>query len=236
VDPAHDGDLQAVLLGMVGHDLRQPLQVVQSTYSLLRSKVRTPSEHAWLDRGQLAIDRIIEQLNRLLATLRVYDHTTTLELSSVALAPLLYRLRKEHAEAAQRKDIDIRVLATNARIVSNPVLLEGVIRNLLTNAIKYTDLGGRILIGCRRSGSRVRIEVHDTGIGISSEQLPKIFEAFERLDPSRGDGLGVGLFVVRRALEVLGHEIEVKSAISRGTQFAIIAAAAEGSISAIDST
>jgi signal transduction histidine kinase len=189
MDSSHDGDLQAVLLGMVGHDLRQPLQIVQSTYSLLRSKARTPSERAWLDRGQLAMDRLIEQLNRLLATLHVYYHTRTLELSSVAVAPLLYRLRNENAEAALRKDIDIRVLATSARIVSNPVLLEGVIRNLLTNAIKYTDLGGRILIGCRRSGSKVRIEVHDTGVGISSEQLPKIFAAFERLDPTRGDGL-----------------------------------------------
>jgi signal transduction histidine kinase len=70
----------------------------------------------------------------------------------------------------------------------------------------------------------VRIDVCDTGIGITSEQLSRIFEAFTRLDSTRCDGLGIGLFIVRRAIEVLGHRIDVSSAVSRGSRFSIFAA------------
>jgi two-component system, OmpR family, phosphate regulon sensor histidine kinase PhoR len=227
IDPSQGGDLQAALLGMVGHDLRQPLQVVQSTYNLLRSSVRTASERTYLDQGQSAIDRMIDQLNRLLATLRFYDHTKAVELSSVLVAPLLFRLQIANVDAARQRGIDIRLCATSARVVSNPVLLEGMLGNLLTNAIKYTERGGRVLIGCRRFGSRIRIEIYDTGIGISPQELPNIFDLFARLDPTRNDGRGVGLFVVRRALEVLGHEIDVRSAVSRGSRFSIIANAVD---------
>src|SRR6266446_4709919 len=102
-------------------------------------------------------------------------------------------------------------------------LLDGILRNLVSNAIKYTEPNGRILIGCRRSGQNVRIDVCDTGIGIAGEQLSRIFEAFTRLDSTRCDGLGVGLFIVRRAIEVLGHGIDVSSVASRGSRFSIFA-------------
>jgi two-component system, OmpR family, phosphate regulon sensor histidine kinase PhoR len=216
-------DFQAALLGMAGHDLRQPLQVIQGTYELLRTRASGTSEQAWLDRGQQAIGRLTEQLDRLLGALRFYEQTKAVEMSSVALAPLFWRLCNENEDAALRKGIDLRVCTTTAHVESNPMLLGGILRNLVTNAVKYTEPGGRILIGCRHSGSDVRIEVYDTGIGIAPEQMPKIFDAFERLDSARCDGLGIGLFVVRRALEVLGHHIEVRSAVSQGSRFSIIA-------------
>lgn len=111
--------------------------------------------------------------------------------------------------------------------MSNPLLLSAILRNLLTNAIRYTEPGGRILIGCRRSGCDVRIDVYDTGIGIASERLPKIFDAFERLDSLRCDGLGIGLFIVRRALELLGHRIEISSEVSKGSRFSVFAPLAQ---------
>jgi DNA-binding winged helix-turn-helix (wHTH) protein len=111
--------------------------------------------------------------------------------------------------------------------MSNAVLLNGILRNLVSNAIKYTEPNGRILIGCRRSGQAVRIDVCDTGIGIAGEQLSRIFEAFTRLDSTRCDGLGVGLFIVRRAIEVLGHRIDVSSVVSRGSRFSIFATPTE---------
>ena len=92
--------------------------------------------------------------------------------------------------------------------------------------IKYTDPGGRILIGCRRNGSDFRIDVYDTGIGIPEHQLPRIFEAFTRIAPERGDGIGIGLSIVRRALEVLDHRIEVRSVVGGGSLFSICATAA----------
>ena len=225
MDPQRDRDLQAALLGMVGHDLRQPLQVIQGTYDLLRTRVGELPERTWLDRGEQAIGKLTEQLDRLLETLRFYDYTRTLEISAVPLAPLFCGLREENGQLALSKCIDLRISTTNAFVLSNPVLLGGVLRNLVTNAIKYTDSDGRILIGCRRSGAEVRIDVFDTGIGIAAEELPRIFNAFERLDSARSDGRGIGLFVVRRALDVLGHRIEVSSTVTRGSRFSIIAPA-----------
>jgi two-component system phosphate regulon sensor histidine kinase PhoR len=98
-----------------------------------------------------------------------------------------------------------------------------LLRNLVSNAIKYTEPEGGILIGCRRSGQYVRIDVCDTGIGIADEQLLRIFEAFTRLDSTRCDGLGVGLFIVGRAIGVLGHRVNVRSAASRGSRFSTLA-------------
>jgi two-component system, OmpR family, phosphate regulon sensor histidine kinase PhoR len=216
-------DFHAALLGMAGHDLRQPLQVIQSTYDMLRTQVRGKSEHDWLETGEQAIIRLTEQLDRLLDALRLYEYTKTLEISSVALAPLFWLLCSESANAALGRDVDMRVCSTKTRVISNPVLLTGILRNLVTNAVKYTEPGGRVLIGCRRSGHDVRIDIYDTGIGIPPERLPKIFDAFERLDTTRCDGLGVGLFVVRRALDLLGHRIEIRSAVSQGSRFSVFA-------------
>jgi signal transduction histidine kinase len=121
--------------------------------------------------------------------------------------------------------IDLRAVTTNAFVGSNPVLLGCILRNLLTNAIRYTEPGGRILIGCRRKAPEIRIDVYDTGIGIPERQLPQIFESLTRLAPERSDGLGIGLSIVRRALEVLGHRIEVRSVVGEGSVFSVYAPA-----------
>jgi two-component system, OmpR family, phosphate regulon sensor histidine kinase PhoR len=227
VDPQRTPDFQAVLLAMASHDLRQPLQVIQSSHNLLGSGIRTKSEQRLLQRGQRAIDGLNGMLDQLLSAVRLFEHSREARLSPVALEPLLRQACRENAEGALRKRIDIRVCPTSASVVSNTVLLNGVLRNLVSNAIKYTEPDGRILIGCRRSGRNVRIDVCDTGIGIAGEQLLRIFEAFTRLDSMRCDGLGVGLFIVRRAIEVLEHRIDVSSVASRGTRFSIFAARAD---------
>jgi two-component system phosphate regulon sensor histidine kinase PhoR len=113
------------------------------------------------------------------------------------------------------------VQTTRAAVVSNPVLLEGILRNLVRNAVTYTEPGGRILIGCRRAQQDLRIDVYDTGVGISPEYLPRIFDAFQRVDSTRADGLGIGLFVVRRAVELLDHRVQVRSAIGCGSRFSV---------------
>jgi two-component system, OmpR family, phosphate regulon sensor histidine kinase PhoR len=108
-------------------------------------------------------------------------------------------------------------------VMSDAVLLDGILRNLVRNAIKYTRQGGTILLGCRRRGPDVSIEVHDTGIGIPPHHLSKVFDAFHRVDSVDPNGLGLGLFVVRRAVDVLGHRIEVQSRVGRGSSFSILA-------------
>jgi two-component system, OmpR family, phosphate regulon sensor histidine kinase PhoR len=217
-------DFQAVLLAMAGHDLRQPLQIIQSSHERLGIGIRTQSEQDLLQKGQHAIDRLSRQLDQLLGAVRLYEHSKTAKLSPVALEPLFRQACYENEESALQKGIDIRVCPTGAYVMSNAVLLNGILRNLVGNAVKYTEPKGRVLIGCRRSGQNVRIDVCDTGIGITDEQLSRIFEAFTRLDSTRCPGLGVGLFIVRRAIGVLGHRIDVSSVASRGSRFSISAA------------
>ena len=105
--------------------------------------------------------------------------------------------------------------------MSEPVLLRTILGNLALNAVQYTPRGGKILLGVRRRGDTVRVDVCDTGNGITVENIPRIFDAFTRVDTSRDDGLGIGLFIVRRALKILGYHIEVSSHPQRGSRFSI---------------
>ncbi|WP_342724680.1 HAMP domain-containing sensor histidine kinase [Bradyrhizobium sp. B097] len=216
-------ELQTTLVGMMGHDLRQSLHVIQGTYALLRSRFEVMPQQAWLDRGERAVTKLTEQLNCLVDVFYLAERTNALEISSVGLGPLFWRLRHENEDAALQRGIDLRAVSTSACVASNAMLLGCILGNLLTNAIKYTEPGGRILIGCRRKASEIRIDVYDTGIGIPESQLPRIFDSFTRLAPERGDGLGIGLSIVRRAIEALGHRIEVRSIVGEGSLFSIYA-------------
>ncbi|WFU73409.1 HAMP domain-containing sensor histidine kinase [Bradyrhizobium sp. CB2312] len=218
-------EFQTTIIGILGHDLRDSLQVIQSTYALLRSRFEQMPQQAWLDRGERAATKLTEQLNCLVDAFYLAERENALEVGPVGLGPLFWQLRYEQEDAAIQRGIDLRAVAGNIDVASNPVLLGCVLRNLLTNAIRYTEPGGRILIGCRRRGPEIRIDVYDTGIGIPEHQLPRIFEPFTRLAPGRGNGLGIGLSIVRRALEVLGHRIEVRSIEGRGSLFSIYAPA-----------
>jgi two-component system, OmpR family, phosphate regulon sensor histidine kinase PhoR len=214
-------EFQTTLVGMMGHDLRQSLHIIEGTYSLLRSRIEAVPQQVWLDRGERALRKLTDQLDCLVDAFYLAERSNGLEISDVALAPMFWRLRHENEDAAIQRGIDLRVLATNTHAVSNPVLLGCVLRNLVANAIKYTEPGGRILVGCRRRESELRIDVYDTGIGIPEDHLPRIFDAFTRLAPERARGLGIGLSIVRRAVEVLGHRIEVRSVVGEGSLFSI---------------
>jgi two-component system, OmpR family, phosphate regulon sensor histidine kinase PhoR len=216
-------EFQTTIVGMLGHDLRQSLQVIQGTYALLRSRLEQMPQQAWLDRGERAATKLTEQLNCMVDAFYLAERANALEIIPVGLGPLFWQLRYEHEDAAIQRGIDLRAVTTNVQVASNPVLLGCILRNLLTNAIRYTEAGGRILIGCRRQGLETRIDVYDTGIGIPEQQLPGIFESFTRLAPERGNGLGIGLSIVRRAIEVLGHRIEVRSIVGEGSLFSIYA-------------
>ncbi|WP_213736202.1 HAMP domain-containing sensor histidine kinase [Bradyrhizobium sp. dw_411] len=220
-------DFQAVLLGMIAHDLRQPLQVIQNVGDLLGVGIRTKSEQRLLRMGRHATDRLTRQLDQLLGALRLHDHCGGVKISAVALEPLFWQACRENKEFASQKGVEISVCPTTVSVMSNAVLLTGILRNLVSNAVKYTEPKGRVLIGCRRSSEYVRIDVYDTGIGITQDQLPGIFEAFHRLDYARCSGIGVGLFIVRRTADVLGHGIDVSSVVSRGSRFSISAARAD---------
>src|SRR3984893_3588530 len=145
-------EFQTTIVGMLGHDLRQSLHVIQGTYSLLRSRLKEMPQQALLDRGERAVTKLTERLDCLVDAFYLAERANALEVSSVGLGPLFWRLRHENEDAAIQRGIDLRAVTTNGHVVSNSVLLGCILRNLLTNAIRYTEPGGRILIGCRRKG------------------------------------------------------------------------------------
>ena len=227
VTPHKVPNFERVLLAIAGHDLRQPLQVIQSAHELLGLGVRTNSELRCLRSGQNAIDRLKEQLEQILTALRMRECSRRLVLTPVSVREVLRRACRENEHAALSKGIGIHMVSSDALILSESLLLGAALRNLVSNAVKYTQPGGRILVGCRHSNSGVRIDVYDTGIGIPGEQMPRIFEAFTRLDVMECDGLGIGLFIVREALGILGHRIDVASTTCRGSRFSIFVARAK---------
>src|SRR3954454_17697127 len=140
-------EFQTTIVGMMGHDLRQSLQVIQGTYSLLRSRLEQMPQQGWLDPGERAVTKLTEQLNCLVDAFYLAERTDALEVSSVGLGPLFWRLRHENEDAAIQRGIDLRAVTTKVHVASNPVLLDCILQNLLTNATRYTEAGGRILIG-----------------------------------------------------------------------------------------
>jgi two-component system, OmpR family, phosphate regulon sensor histidine kinase PhoR len=219
--PRGVADFEAVLLAIAGHDLRQPLQVIQSAHELLGHGIRTSSELRCLRSSQTAIDRLKEQLEQILTALRLRERGGRLDLSPVRIQQVLRQACRENERAALSKGISIHSVSSDATVLSDGLLLGAALRNLVSNAVKYTKLGGRVLLGCRRSGSEIRIDVYDTGIGMPDEQIPRIFEAFTRLDTTQCEGLGIGLLIVRQALGILGHRIDVASSPCRGSRFSI---------------
>jgi two-component system, OmpR family, phosphate regulon sensor histidine kinase PhoR len=215
------GRFYKTLLAMAGHDLRHPLQVIVSANSLLSRRLSGTAEREYLARSRDASFQLSQQLDKLVEALKLHDRAEKINCDPVALKALFAELARENADLASSSEISLRFVESNATVMSDSFLLQGIIRNLIRNAIKYNRTGGRVLVGCRRMDGAIRIEVRDNGIGISRESLFDIFEAFKRLDPAAGQGLGLGLFIVRHAADALGHKIDVSSHPGKGSCFSI---------------
>jgi len=209
------------LIAMTGHDLRHPLQIIVSANSLLSRRISGIQESEHLAKSQRATVELMRQLDRLIDAIRVHERAETIELKPVRVAELIDNLYRNHRAAAQNAGLQFHVVRSSAVVMSDSMLLEGILRNLINNSIKYTRPGGKILLGCRRAASGIRIEVHDTGTGIAAANMCKIFNAFERLDSDVPEGVGLGLFIVRHAAASLGHRIDVRSTEGKGSCFSV---------------
>jgi two-component system, OmpR family, phosphate regulon sensor histidine kinase PhoR len=216
-------DFYATVLAMASHDLRQPLQVIVSAHELLARRLTARPEREHLERSEQASNQLEEKLDQLVEALQLQQRASRIQPVPVQLDPILERVALQFNGSAQRKGIDFRTLRTRAVIMSQPVLLDGILRNLARNAVDHTPPGGRVLIGCRRHAATVRVEVHDTGEGIPPDELQRIFEPFFRLDATSSEGLGLGLFIVKRAADCLGHRVELRSALGHGSCFSVVA-------------
>jgi two-component system CheB/CheR fusion protein len=162
-------------------------------------------------------------LNTLLDINQIEAGTVHAEMVSFPINDLLHRLADEFTYHAQAQGLALRVVSCGLSIRSDPRLLEQIIRNLLSNALKYTRRG-KVLLGCRRHEGVLSIEVWDTGVGIPDEELQAIFEEYHQLDNAareRSRGLGLGLSIVQRLGKLLGHRVRVRSHPGKGSVFAI---------------
>jgi PAS domain S-box-containing protein len=204
-------------LSAASHDLRQPLQTLKFLAASLEPHL--PDGEG---RGLLGgVGRSLETMSSILSSLLDVNRLEAGDLrpskSDFAINEVFDSATADFLDSVSDKGLRWRVVRSELVVRSDRNMLEAMLRNLLSNAIRYTDRGS-ILLGCRRAGDKVRIEVWDSGIGISQTQLALIFQEYYQSAAERG-GFGLGLAIVRRIGEVLEHSIDVRSTPGKGTVF-----------------
>lgn len=210
-------------LAAASHDLRQPLQTLALLQALLAGAVTSGQGRTLLARQNTTLNTVTGMLDALLDINEIEVGTVHPAISVFAIDELLQRMRVEFAYHAEAKAIQLRVVPCAQRVRSDPKLLEQMLRNLLSNAIKYTHKG-RVLLGCRRRGNALIVEIWDTGIGIKNADLSTIFEEYFQVGNAarqRSRGLGLGLSIVKRLGDLLGHPVRVLSRFGQGSGFSI---------------
>ena len=210
-------------LAAASHDLRQPLQALALLKDFLAPSLTGDRAADLLTRFDKALGALSGMLDVLLNISQIEAGAVLPVREAFPVAEMLDRLHGEFLALAAARDLSLRFLPSTAWVDSDPRLLEQMIRNLLGNAVKYTR-AGKILLGCRRRGANLVIEIWDTGIGIEPAQLERIFEEFHQVNnPAResGLGLGLGLSIVRRLGRLLDHPVAVRSVPGRGSVFTI---------------
>jgi signal transduction histidine kinase len=202
------------LLAAAGHDFKQPLQTIAMSVD------RLSGDASVLDRINRMVDRIGRSVDQLLVASRIELGTLQPAVREVAIGDILAEVRDICAPAALEKDVAFRMIGSSAWVRTDPDMMLTILINLVGNAIKYTDRGS-VLIGCRRAGGQLRVEVRDTGVGIAEDQLSVIFDEFRQLEARSRKGYGLGLSIVRRTADLLGHRVKVRSTPARGSCFAI---------------
>lgn len=210
-------------LAAASHDLRQPLQTLTLLQALLARTVEGEKAHKLVSRLDETLGAMAGMLNTLLDINHIDAGTVCPDIEHFPINQVLERLGEEFAYQAQAQGLTLHLVPSSLSIDSDPRLLEQMLRNLLSNALKYTR-SGKVLLGCRRHRNLLRIEVWDTGIGIPANELDAVFDEYHQIDNAareRSRGLGLGLSIVQRLGLLLGHRIEVRSQLSRGSMFAI---------------
>jgi two-component system, chemotaxis family, CheB/CheR fusion protein len=210
-------------LAAASHDLRQPLQTLALLQGLLAKTVEGPKAQKLVQRVDDTLGAMSGMLNTLLDINQIEAGTVQAKIATFAVGDLLERLRDEFAYHADAKHLSLRLVPCSLSIASDPRLLEQMLRNLISNAIKYT-VTGKILIGCRRRKGRLSIEIWDSGVGIDNRDLQAVFDEYHQVDNparERNRGLGLGLSIVKRLGDLLGHPVHVRSEPKKGSVFAI---------------
>jgi len=208
-------------LATASHDLRQPLQTLGLLNGALRRMIDDVDCREVLEQQEQAIDAMSRLLNAFLDISKLESGAIKLELTDFELTPLLEEMRREFAGLATNKGLKLSLDAPRVLIHSDPGLISQVLRNLISNAIKYTP-AGTVEVRCERSASLLRVEVRDSGLGIAADHLPFIFEEFYQVGVSPNssrDGYGLGLSIVQRIAKLLAMPVTVQSVAGQGSTF-----------------
>jgi len=206
-----------------GHDLRQPIHALGLFAAALSEKVRDPEVQQVVNSINASVEALEGLFNELLDISKIDAGAIKPSPTHFALAPMLERLRMDLEPAAFERGLRLRFMPTQRYLFSDPVLVERILRNLVENALRYTEAGG-VVVGVRRRGSEASIEVWDTGIGIAPEQQQRVFEEFYQVanqERNSRKGLGLGLSIVKRLAHLLGAPLTLRSVPGRGSVFAV---------------
>jgi len=216
-------------LASASHDLRQPLHALGLFLGELRERIDEPDKRDRLmQRMGVSIEAMTDLFDALLDISRFDAGAVQPELRNFRVEQLLSDLELEYSQRAAANGLGFRVVPCNAVIRSDPLLLRRILRNFIENAIRYTKTGG-IVVGCRRDGDFIKLQVCDSGIGIDCQQLENVFQEFYQVNNPQRDrkkGLGLGLSVVKQLASLLGHEISVQSKPGKGSLFSLRVACA----------
>jgi signal transduction histidine kinase/CheY-like chemotaxis protein len=208
------------LIAAASHDLRQPLHAVSLLAEALAARLADPETRELVERIGASTQDLDEMLTSLLDRSKLDAGAVRAELERVELRTLFGQLERDFAGPAEAKGLRLRVVPTRLAVESDRLLLLRILRNLVSNAVRYTATGA-VLVGARPRGAEVSIEVRDSGPGIPEHAQGEIFEAFHQLPASRRAGLGLGLSIVDGLARVLGHGVTLRSAPGRGSTFAV---------------
>jgi signal transduction histidine kinase/CheY-like chemotaxis protein len=216
-------------LAAASHDLRQPLHALGLFVGQLNRRMRADERKRIVGRIEAALAAMNELFNALLDISKLDAGVLKPTLSEFPVERLLRRAESTFADAARQKGLAFKAVACGAWVRSDFILLERIVFNLVSNAVRHSRKG-HLLVGCRMQGDCLRIEVWDTGPGIPDDQRQSIFGEFYRLhDPEHGGttGLGLGLAIVERLCRLLDHPISVRSTLGKGSCFAVSVPLAE---------
>ncbi len=219
----HGNRAKTRFLAAASHDLRQPMHALGLFVAELGQKQHAPDTHRLVAQIAVSAETMENLLDSLLDISRLDAGVLDRQIKPFPLQPLFERIDVDYRREADQRSQRLRLRPTNLWVESDPLLLERILHNLISNALRYAP-GGTILLACRKRGDKVRIEVRDNGPGIAQEAQDTIFQEFVPLDNperNRAKGLGLGLAIVRRLTNLLEHDLSLRSTPGRGALFAV---------------
>jgi signal transduction histidine kinase/CheY-like chemotaxis protein len=210
-------------LAAASHDLRQPVHALSLFGAALRPRVTDSEGARMLDHIDTSVQAMGGLFNGLLDISRLDAGVVEVNIETFAIQPLLERICRDYAAEAIAKKIELRLAPSNAAVYSDPLLVERIVRNIVANAIAYTE-AGLVRVRCRRRGRSLFVQVWDTGPGIPHAEQGRIFQEFYQVgnpERDRSRGVGLGLAIVKRLTALLGHPLKLRTRVGRGSMFAV---------------